>query len=111
MACFPVERVVLLFGMMVGPTMAVVTVVQLLQGIGEASLWEVLAQQPGTKAAGAATVAIGLLLLVFVPLYLQVRAATRLTVGVEGVTFERDPVLPFGWLARSVAHRWSDLLD
>jgi hypothetical protein len=98
--------------MMVGPMVAGVTVLSLLRGIGEQmSLWEFLGRHPFAKAFGAATVALALVLLVFVPLYLQVRAVTKLTLSEDGVQLERERVLPFGWLARSIHHAWAELRD
>ncbi len=49
--------------------------------------------------------------LVFCPLYLQYRAKSRLTLDGDGMTFVREAILPFGWLARDVRMSWVDLQE
>jgi hypothetical protein len=108
-ACYPVERVVVLVGMMLGPTVAVLTLVELARASRGPDWWSVLTGSPGQRLTAALMLLVALVLLAFGPLYLQYRALTRLTLTPSGFVFERRAFLPFGWLARHRQGSWRDL--
>jgi hypothetical protein len=110
MSATSVERVILLAAFFAAP---VVTVGMLASERRTADALGItfaeLLQRQGAAAATALTIIGALLIIGFVPIYLQYRGKTTIEVGAGGFRVVTPPFLPLGLLARDVRIDWDHL--
>lgn len=110
MSATSVERVILLSAFFAAP---VVTVGMLASERRTADALGItfaeLLQRQGAAAATALTIIGALLIIGFVPIYLQYRGKTTIEVGADGFRVATPPFLPLGLLARDIRIEWDHL--